>query len=447
MRQFWSGSLSRNTSRVAVGVLALLLTTANAPAQSSRNGSNRDNSNSSSAQDSDQAERQSDRGGSNQSQRAAQNPQSAQGRGSRSSQMNRQAHPTLGVMFYNDEENPLEIRRVLPSSPAEEAGLERGDEILSVNGRRVSSVQQLKQQIDRAGQGEELEIGVLRDGQRETVTADLSRQQGSRSRQYTNQQWGNQPYGNQQYGNQQYGSQQWSNPQRGNQGYANQRNAQGSNNRGNYNQGYGNQRYAAQGYGNQNYGNQKYGGQGYGNQGYGNQNYGNRTYARGSRGADDGEEDQQWNRSAQNNRGQGDEERAFLGVTLDEESREGAYVTNVYPESPAERAGLRPGDEIIAIDDDEIRSSRDLMHNLSQRDPDEDVSLEIDRNGRQRTLHVTLESYHEFLAEYNQGGNDRTGRRAGYRNDGQQSYQDGNRRLSRRQQNQHDDQGQADENY
>ena len=442
MRQFWRGSLSRNTSRLAIGVLALLLTTSNAPAQSSRS-NNRDDSDSSAQDNSDRSGQQSNRNrsSSQQSSRTSQN-----------SQMSRQSHETLGVTFYNDEENPLEIRRVLQNSPAEEAGLERGDEILSINGRRVSSVQQLKQQLDRSGRNEEIEIGILRDGQRETVTADLTGRQQSRSRQsgnrqYGNQQWGNQQYSsrgqsNQGYGNQAYGNEGYGNQRSGNQGYGNQ----GYGNQGYGNQGYGNQRYASQGYGNQGYGNQGYGNQGYGNQGYGNQNYGNRTYARGSRGAD--YDDEQWNRSAQNNRGPRDEERAFLGVTLDEESHEGAFVTNVYPESPAERAGIRPGDEIIAIDDDEVRSIRDLHRNLSERDPDEDVSIEVHRNGRQRTMHVRLESYQEFLAQYEQEnqqrGNYRTGRRTGYRNGSQQNFQDGSRGQQRDQSN---DQQQDDENY
>lgn len=417
MRQFWSGSLSRNTSRLAIGALALLLTTSNAPAQSSRN-NNRDDSNSSAQDNSDRSDQQSNRNRSSSQQ---------SNRSSRNSQMSRQSHETLGVTFYNDEENPLEIRRVLQNSPAEEAGLERGDEILSINGRRVSSVQQLRQQLDRAGRNEEIEIGILHDGQRETVTADLSGRQQSRGRQT----------GNRQYGNQQWGNQQYSNRGQYNQGYGNQ----GQYNQGYGNQGYDNQRYAGQGYGNRGYGNQRFG-----NQGYGNQYSGNRTYARGSRGAD--YDDEQWNRSAQNNRGQGDEERAFLGVTLDEESHEGAFVTNVYPESPAERAGIRPGDEIIAIDDDEVRSTRDLQRNLSERDPDEDVSIEVDRNGRQRTMHVRLESYQEFLAQYDQEnqqrGNYRTGRRAGYRDGNQPYYQDGNRRQQR---DQNDDQQQEDENY
>src|SRR5207253_2101765 len=46
----------------------------------------------------------------------------------------------------------------------------------------------------------------------------------------------------------------------------------------------------------------------------------------------------------------GNPPRAALGVTLDPRSIDGAWVLRVFPNSPADQAGIRPGDEILALD-------------------------------------------------------------------------------------------------
>jgi membrane-associated protease RseP (regulator of RpoE activity) len=403
MRRSWFGSLSPVTSVAAAATLALLLTTANASAQS-RDDSNRSDSDSSNASaDNDRSvSRDSGNDRSDQSSRS-----------SRTARTSRQAsHAMLGVTFYNDQSAPLEIRRVMSGSPAEEAGLERGDEILSVDGRRVSSVQQLRQQIDRLGTNEDVELGVLRDGRRRTVTARLT----------ANQQFG----GNQQGWNQpsyagNRNRQSWHEEQYGNQG--------GSSRNPDYEQGYwagyerARQELAYQGYSNRG---QESANRGY--QNYANQGYGNQSYMRGSRGAGNWQEDSY--------RGGN---HPFLGVTLNENDRDAARVNNVYPNSPAEEAGIRPGDEIVSIDDEDVNSSRDVRRLLSQKDTDGDVAIEVRRNGRQRTLHATLTSQQQFLSSQSEASY-RMGRRTNY------GEQDSDNRARRRQ-DRSSDEDQGNDNY
>lgn len=465
MRQSWINKLNPIAGTATAVVFSLLLA-ANASAQS-RSESSRSNSDSSSASDRDnnQASSRSDTDQSNQSGQSSQTNQMSR----RSQSANQTSHATLGVTFYNDQNAPLEIRRVMPGTPAEEAGLERGDEILSVDSRRVSSVQQLRQQIDRIGPNEEIELGILRDGRRTTVNARLAASQrssagnrGGNQQQWNEQQNGaNQGYGQQQQygynqgsnqaGNRNRSQQQWSGQQYGsNQGYGQQ---QRRNQQYGQNQGYGQQQSGEEEYA----GNEQRQGQGgthpdydrgywdgyaqahhemgYGNQRSGSQNYGGQTYMRGSRNAGNSQGQQsQFSSGASAN-------HAFLGVMLDENEENGLRVTNVYPNSPAQEAGIRPGDEITSIDDDEVQSTDDLHRIMSQKDPDDEVAIEVDRNGRQRTLHATLTSQQEFMSS-NRGGSYRMGRRTGSSQQG--GYND-NRSSSRRQQNQNQNQNQDED--
>ena len=58
------------------------------------------------------------------------------------------------------------VQRVLPESPAEKAGLKRGDLVVSVAEQTVKTPAALLQQVERAEVGQPLALRVLR-GQRE----------------------------------------------------------------------------------------------------------------------------------------------------------------------------------------------------------------------------------------------------------------------------------------
>jgi S1-C subfamily serine protease len=66
----------------------------------------------------------------------------------------------------------------------------------------------------------------------------------------------------------------------------------------------------------------------------------------------------------------------------------GALVTDVTPSSPAERAGLRPRDIIIAIDGGVVGSVDDLQRQLTEDLIGRDAELSILRGGVQQTLRV-----------------------------------------------------------
>jgi membrane-associated protease RseP (regulator of RpoE activity) len=71
----------------------------------------------------------------------------------------------------------------------------------------------------------------------------------------------------------------------------------------------------------------------------------------------------------------------------------------VHPGSPAEEAGLRRGDEIVQVDRQPIRSFRNLLSAIREKEPGERAKLVVIRNGAEQTLDVVLDSVREALAE------------------------------------------------
>ena len=69
----------------------------------------------------------------------------------------------------------------------------------------------------------------------------------------------------------------------------------------------------------------------------------------------------------------------------------GVMVTEVYPDGPAERAGLRRGDLVTAIDDREVFDEKGLKFLAAIRNPGEQARLSILRGGKAQTINVRVE--------------------------------------------------------
>ena len=83
--------------------------------------------------------------------------------------------PWLGVAFVMVEDG-AEVGIVVPGSPADEAGVRVGDIITRVDGNRVTEDRPLDQHILRYSPGDEIQLTILRSGDRERITVRLGSQ-------------------------------------------------------------------------------------------------------------------------------------------------------------------------------------------------------------------------------------------------------------------------------
>lgn len=65
------------------------------------------------------------------------------------------------------------VNEVLPDSAADKAGLESGDVIISMNGNKISSFQELRAKVATLGAGREAKLGILREGKERTIKVTL----------------------------------------------------------------------------------------------------------------------------------------------------------------------------------------------------------------------------------------------------------------------------------
>ncbi len=79
-----------------------------------------------------------------------------------------------------------------------------------------------------------------------------------------------------------------------------------------------------------------------------------------------------------------------LGEELGFKNRKGAFVYNVYDESPAMKGDIHPGDLITSMAGHAIQSSSDLSRTVASLSPGQQVPLTLWRDGRIMTLNISL---------------------------------------------------------
>jgi serine protease Do len=93
--------------------------------------------------------------------------------------------------------------------------------------------------------------------------------------------------------------------------------------------------------------------------------------------------------------------RGMLGVVIQNLSKDladqfglsntnGALVSQVNKDSPADKAGIKAGDVIVKFNGKQITDTTQLRNMVAATSPDSKVTLELMRDGKPRTLEVTL---------------------------------------------------------
>lgn len=94
-------------------------------------------------------------------------------------------------------------------------------------------------------------------------------------------------------------------------------------------------------------------------------------------------------------------ERGWLGVQIQPVTDDiaaalgfdrprGVLIANVERDTPADKAGIRRGDIVLAVDGEKVDSPRDLTRAIATAAPDSKVRIDLLRAGEERTVEVTL---------------------------------------------------------
>lgn len=96
--------------------------------------------------------------------------------------------------------------------------------------------------------------------------------------------------------------------------------------------------------------------------------------------------------------------RGWLGVAIQDLTPEiarslklspgakGALIADVVPDSPAERAGLKPGDLVVSVDGRDVRNYAQLSRTIALLPPGKRIQLGLLREGKRETVEVTVAS-------------------------------------------------------
>ena len=106
-------------------------------------------------------------------------------------------------------------------------------------------------------------------------------------------------------------------------------------------------------------------------------------------------------------------QHGWLGISVGP-SGNGPEVQGVSPESAAQKAGLKSGDQVKRLDGTEIHSADELIDALSKLPPNRKVTLVVLRKDKELELEATLGHSPGHLPEDNWGGGPFSDRRYGF---------------------------------
>ncbi|MGH9210690.1 MAG: S1C family serine protease [Acidimicrobiales bacterium] len=78
--------------------------------------------------------------------------------------------------------------------------------------------------------------------------------------------------------------------------------------------------------------------------------------------------------------------RSELGITADD----GAFVSEVTPDSAADEAGIEPADVILEIDGEPITSTTDVQEAIAAHEPGDELEITVQREGDEETVRATV---------------------------------------------------------
>ncbi len=109
-----------------------------------------------------------------------------------------------------------------------------------------------------------------------------------------------------------------------------------------------------------------------------------------------------------------DDDKGYLGIYMQELTRNvkrgldlkvdrGVLINNVADDSPAEDAGLREGDVIVQFDGKDVEDPDELADLVSNTSPGDKIKVKIVRDGKEKTLTVTIGERDDDVWFFNNG--------------------------------------------
>ncbi|MCH9638346.1 MAG: PDZ domain-containing protein, partial [Betaproteobacteria bacterium] len=93
--------------------------------------------------------------------------------------------------------------------------------------------------------------------------------------------------------------------------------------------------------------------------------------------------------------------RGWVGVSMQDMTQElaesfglktttGALISSVLRDGPADRAGIAPGDILIAVEDDAVQNSSDMLNLVAALSPGETVTVVVVRDGAEKKIQIRV---------------------------------------------------------